>query len=119
MISVDPISKIKCGFLYNAIVYRRRKNRRTRQSVMNISMSNLTEDQKDGIKNFFKTCRLPQAKDNVKNTMAQYKDYRMDLILNSFDEYKEIWSFYFVCPDLVRLFSIVVIRENRCINIYF
>lgn len=106
MISFDPISKVKSGCLYNAIVYRRRKNRRTRQSIMNESVTNLTEEQKDEIKNFFKTIRLPQAKDAVKNTMAQYKDYRMDLIQNSFDEYKEIWSFCFVCPDLVWLFSL-------------
>lgn len=104
LISVDPITKSKSGILYNAILYRRRKNHRTRQSILNVSISNLTEEQKSGIKNFFKTCRLPQAKDDVKKTMAQYKDYRMDLIVNNFDEFKGIWSMYFACIELVRLF---------------
>lgn len=119
MICVDPISKAKSGCLYNAVVYRRRKNRRTRQSIVNISVAELSEQQKDEIKQFFKTCRLPESKESVKMTMTQYKDYRMDLIQNSFEEYKEIWSFYFVCLELVRAMFAISVHSYLFLTQYF
>lgn len=61
----------------------------------------MTDEQKDHVKNYLKTCRLPADKDGLKVSLSQYKEFRKDLIYNSFDEYKSIWNFYFVCPDLV------------------
>lgn len=95
----------KSSSLFNAILYRRRRRRRQTnpalQSFLNDSIAEMTDEQKNSVMNFFKTCRLPAQKDAVKLTMAQYKDFRINMIHNSFDEYKQIWLFYFVCPDLV------------------
>lgn len=83
------------------MVYRRCKRRRAEESIVNASMIEMTEEQKDCVINFMKTCRLPAQKSELKAILSQHKHYRMDLIRNSFDEYKSVWNFYFVCPDLV------------------
>lgn len=98
---IDPRSGTKSGSFYNAILYRRKRRSDADRSVLNVSLVEITEEQKDQMKNYLKTCRLPSEKDSLKVILAQYKDYRRDLIMNSFDEYKSIWNFYFVCPDLV------------------
>lgn len=61
----------------------------------------MTDQQKEKVKNFFRTAVLPANMNSVKMTMAQYKDYRIELIRNSFEVYKSMWDFYFVCPELV------------------
>lgn len=99
---IDPRSGAKSGSLYNAILYRRRQQGDADRSTLNASLVEITEEQKDQVKNYLKTCRLPSYKDAFQVILAQYKDFRRDLIGNSFDEYKSIWNFYFVCPDLVR-----------------
>lgn len=91
----------KTGCLYNSIVYRRTKRRRTEQSIIDDSLTEMTEEQKDCVKNFLKTCLLPAQKSQLQTVLAQHKNFRVDLIRNSFDEYKSIWNFYFVCTDLV------------------
>lgn len=99
--SVNETTGKKTGCLYNSIVYRRCKRRRTENSIVNTSLIEMTEEQKDGVINFLKTCRLPAQKSELQTILSQYKNYRMDLIRNSFDEYKSVWNFYFICPDLV------------------
>lgn len=98
---MDNLTGGKTGSLYNAIVYRRRRNRVTERSIVEASLCELSQEQKDRVIHFLKTCRLPNDMDGLKLTLSQYKDFRMDLIRNSFDEYKSVWNFYFVCPDLV------------------
>lgn len=105
LISSNPLTNMKCGTLYNAIAYRRRRRRLTEQSIMNSSVIELPDEQKDKIKAFFRTIVLPVNKECVKQMMSQHKDFLLDLICNSFDEFKSIWSFYFRCPDLVTLFN--------------
>lgn len=90
LISVDPVTKAKSGLLLNAIYHRRRRANRLEKSIINQSLLDMSDEQKDSVKNYFKTCILPTDKENVKVTMSQYKDFRMDLIQNSFDEYKTI-----------------------------
>lgn len=91
------------GSLYNALLYRRRKNRNSEPTIENEPHVDLTDAQKEQIKNFLKTCRLPENKNEMQMILSQHKDFRKDLIHNSFDEYKTLWSFYFVCPDLVSI----------------
>lgn len=99
--SVDQTTGKKTGCLYNSIVYRRCKRRRTEKSIIDISLVEMTDEQKAGVINFLKTCQLPARKSEMQTILSQHKIFRMDLIRNSFDEYKSVWNFYFVCPDLV------------------
>lgn len=98
---IDPRSGIKSGKLYNAILYRRKQRGDGERSILNATLVEITDEQKNRVKHFLKTCCLPADKDALKVTLSQYKEYRRDLIHNSFEEYKSIWTFYFVCPDLV------------------
>lgn len=103
LISIDSVTGAKSGSLYNAVLYRRRRQRRTeQQSILEVSLIEVSEAQKQNVLNFLKTCVLPANIDSLKTTLSQYKDLRMSMIRNSFDEYKEVWLFYFTCPDLVR-----------------
>lgn len=101
LIAIDETTGIKSGCLYNSIVYRRRKRRRTERSIINDSLTELTDEQKNGVLNFLKTCRLPAQKSELQTILSQYKVYRMDLIRTSFDEYKAVWNFYFACIEFV------------------
>lgn len=98
---VDTLTGNRSGTLYNAIIYRRRRNVAAERSAVEASLCELSSEQKDRLMHYLKTCRLPGDKDALKATLSQHKDFRMDVIRNSFDEYKSVWDFYFVCPDLV------------------
>lgn len=89
------------GSLYFALTYRRRKYGNVESDEENVSVE-LTDEQKDRVKNYLKTCCLPGDKNQLKVILSQYKDFRKNLIKTSFNEYKSLWSFYFVCPDLVK-----------------
>lgn len=58
------------------------------------------EDRPD-IKNYFKTVVLPKDLIELKRKMIEHAAYRKELILHEFNEYKGIWDFYFVRPELV------------------
>lgn len=95
-------AKSKKGALYNGILNRRRKNNQTAEiSICETSSIELNDQDKEDVKNFLKTCVLPRDKKALKAKLVEFKVYRNELITQSFDEYKEIWNFYFVCPDLV------------------
>lgn len=79
LITIDESTGKRSGCLYNSIVYRRCKRRRTEQSIINDSLSEMTEEQKNGVMNFLKTCRLPAQKSELQTILSQHKVYRMDL----------------------------------------
>lgn len=90
------------GVLYNAVLNARRKNNQTAEiSICENSFIELTDQEKLDVKNYLKTIALPGDKKALKAKLVEFKVYRNELITQSFDEYKEIWNFYFVCPDLV------------------
>lgn len=111
---VDTLTGNKSGALYNAIIYRRRRNLASERSAVEASLCELSLEQKDRLLHYLKTCRLPDDKDALKATLSQHKDFRMDVIRNSFDKYKSVWDFYFVCPDLVSVRCLFSLK-----NIYF
>lgn len=91
------------GALYNAILNYRRKFEQTVETsiLMCESIIELSEEEKNDVKNFLKTCALPRDLEFIKSKLTETKVYRNELITQSFDEYKQIWNFYFVCPCLV------------------
>lgn len=96
-------AKKKNGALYNTIRYKRKKCHKITAEVSfcESTPTEMTDEEKADLKLFFKTCRLPHNKDALKSKLMESKSYRIEMIANEFDDYKEIWNFYFVCPDLV------------------
>lgn len=99
-------AKNKKGVLYNCISYQRKKrlkNSHKNTSILETSNDELDDQDKADVNNFFRTCQLPKDKAILKSKLIETKEYRREMIANSFDEYKEMWNFYFVCPELVSL----------------
>lgn len=97
-------AKNKKGALYNCISYQRKKHLKSSHkntSILESSQVELIDQEKADVKNFFRTCHLPKDKDVLKAKMVESKEYRREMIHSSFGEYKEMWNFYFVCPELV------------------
>lgn len=70
-------------------------------SICESSQIEMDDQEKDNLKNFLRTCHLPKNKSLLQEKLIESKCYRRELIENAFDEYKELWNFYFVCPQLV------------------
>lgn len=96
-------AKKKRGALLNSIAYKRKKSlKRTAEvSFIDTSATEMTNEEKADLKMFLKTCRLPHNKDDLKSKLVESKSYRIKMIADEFEDYKEIWNFYFVCVDLV------------------
>lgn len=92
----------KKGSFYNGILnYRRHYKQTADVSFAQDSMFEMSDEEKENTRLFLKTCVLPRDKNDLKEKMLESKKYRNELITENFDEYKKIWDFYFVCPDLV------------------
>lgn len=106
----DP--KNKRGALFNAIQNNRRKQKQTAEiSFCEFSVIELSDEEKKEACNFLKTCILPRDKELLKSKLVDLKSYRNELIVHSLTEYKSIWNFYFVCPDLI-LFDFELMFEH-------
>lgn len=89
------------GSFYNAIVNYRRRRTQSANEDLNNNIIELTEDDKNEIKHFFKTFVLPKHKGLLKSKLLETRDFRKQMIRSEFAEYKSYWSFYFVNPELV------------------
>lgn len=58
------------------------------------------------LKAYFQGCVLPLNKQELQNKLSETRECRKKLICNNFEEYKTMWNFYFVCPDLVSEFKL-------------
>lgn len=95
----------KKGALWSCILYKRKKSsKRTAETSICEEKSDLTDDEKNDLNTFLKTCRLPHNKNAMKEKLAWSVNHRITMIAESFEVYKEMWNFYFVCPDLVCLY---------------
>lgn len=91
----------KSGFVYNGLMYRKKKQKNPSLDVNVIETDQLTEEKKEEIRNFFKRCVLPKQRNDVEAKMVETKDYRRELIIGNFEEFREIWDIYFAVPELV------------------
>lgn len=84
-----------------------------------MSVPVLLEEDHEDVKIFFKTVVLPKEIDDVKQKMVEHAAYRKELILHDFEQFKEIWDCYFVCPILVRFFELINLFNNLFITEIF
>lgn len=109
-------AKQKKGAVYNHIKNQRKahlKNilhkRTAETSICESSQVEMNEQEKENVKNFLRTCHLPNNKRLLEEKLIESKTYRRELIEDAFDEYKEMWNFYFACPTFVSiLFNVCV-----------
>lgn len=95
-------AKNRKGAFYNAILNQRRKYKNTAEvSFLQNSVIELNDEEKEAVRLCLKTCILPRDKKILKEKMIDSKAYRNEMITHDFDQYKQIWDFYFACSDLV------------------
>lgn len=80
-------------------------------SICESSQNEMTEQEKENVKNFLRTCHLPNNKRLLEEKLIDTKTYRRELIEDAFDEYKEVWNFYFACPPFVSISFDVYVDE--------
>lgn len=98
----DPAKKT--GFVYNAMIYQNKRNRKadTSTTLNETESIILTDAEKKDVENFFKRCVLPRQQKEVEAKLFETKKYRREMIINDLAEYKNIWEFYFAVPEFVR-----------------
>lgn len=72
----------------------------------------MTDEEKKDVQNFFKRCVVTKERKEVEQKLRETKEYRRELIENSLEDYKKMWDFYFIAPDLVRQTNLFLYRNN-------
>lgn len=105
------------GFFLNTLRYRINKTKQHVQSEVPVDEMNdlslndspLTENERNELLIFFRSCNLRSEKDELINTMKKTIDFRRELLQDEKTQIMQSFPFYFADPNLVCL------ARNRCL----
>lgn len=94
------------GYIYNALRYRRQKERRSNELVpaMNdlyVTDEDYGEEEKQELQIFFKTCLVHKNKAQLIQKLKQTVEFRCSLLRSNKESLRETFPFYFTSPNLV------------------
>lgn len=96
----DP-SKGK-GFLYFKFKNNNRSDKRTNvPEVIQQNEPELSQEEKDELTLFFKTCVVPDQKLALLRKLEATVQFRTTMLKDATTNFTELFPFYFVCPDIV------------------
>lgn len=87
-------------------------------SLLNVSVPVLIAEDHEEVNHFFKTIVVPKDLDKLKEKLIEHAAYRKEMILHQFEEYKEIWDFYFVCSHMVIIFIYLIFWFVKIVNVF-
>lgn len=97
-----------CGYLLEKL-----RNKAKKQNQSNDENDNEQSDPRaatntDELMQFFKNCLVEQQMDELKAKMAEFVDFRRQILANPPEPICKIFSFYFVDPDLVNMIPFLI-----------
>lgn len=88
----------RSGFLFNKF----KNNPANPRLPRAVEVLELTEEQKEDYRQFFKNCVVAKEKELIKQKLRESVDYRKSMMADYSDDFNSIFDFYFVSPDLIK-----------------
>lgn len=85
------------GFLYNKF----KNNSANRKIQSTVALDEMTEEEGEEYRKFFKTCVVARQKDMIKQKLRESVQDRKEMMREFADDFGNIFNFYFASPDLV------------------